>query len=370
MFWIVLQKTLIQMDRRFLHFSKLSIIGFLSFGITGSGAKLFAQGVMQGLESETQAIVERAKDSVVQIKTIVPLTDAQSGREIAEGLSAGTGFFIDGEGSILTAASVVRGREKAVVYWRNQTYEAQSLGQDDRTNLALLKIDTKTPTLTLGDPETLKVGSLVLAVGYPYDGPLSAEYGSVSDPNVIQLQNFFTKSNIRSSVPHIRSSVRVQPGQSGSPLLNSKGEVVGMVVYAMDDGSSTFVLPITAIRRIQQDLAQFHAPRYGWTGVTIEAQMNNLKSADKEISIRGVYHGYPGDLAGIQPGDVLKRIGNREIRTPADVMNATFYLGVGETVNFTVEREGEVMTLPVKVVPRPTDEEMVKLKLQPSPVSR
>jgi len=327
---------------------------FFSGWVVGLTAETSTQGVMQGFEQEIQGIFDRTKDSVVKIKTIVPVTDTRKGNLIAEGLSIGTGFFVDHRGYIFTASSVLRGSTSAIVYWRGKTYEAQSVGQDPRTNLALLKINAQTPSLPFGDPDALRVGSLTLAVGYPMDAPISAEYGFVSNLDAVQMAHLLP-------IAPIRCSIRAQPGQSGSPILNSKGEVVGMLVYTMMDGSSSFALPITAAQKIQHDLLKYHQSRPGWMGLTIEVT-NNLPSSDAQIYIRDVYQGCPGHVAGISSGDVLLKIGDKSIRTAADVMKATFYLSVGETVNFTIEREGEMKVVPVKVVPRPTDQELLALK--------
>lgn len=312
---------------------------------------------MQSLEGEIQGIFHRTTDSVVQVKTILPVNDPKTGKQISEALSIGTGFFVDNQGHLLTAASILRGSPSAVVYWRGQAYEAKSVGQDPRTNVALLKIDAETPFLTTGDPEALKVGSMTLAVGFPADSPISVEYGFVSNTDAGQMIQGFATT-------HIRSSIHVQPGQSGSPLLNSKGEVVGMVVKAMEDGSSTYALPITAAQKVEKDLMAYHAPRQGWTGLTIEVN-NQLHNEGEGIKIRDVFSGCPGHVAGIQTGDVLLKIGDKEIKNPADVMNATFYLSIGETVNYTISRDGESKVIPVKVSPRPSEKELLALKPVP-----
>lgn len=317
------------------------------------------ESVMQGMEKEVEGIFERTKDAVVKIQTIVPVNDAQSGKKLTDALTWGTGFFVDNKGHVLTAASVVRGSPNAMVYWRGKGYEARTIGSDSRSNLALLKIDAETTSLAVGDPESLKVGSMALAVGYPMDQPLSVEYGNISNLDAGQMPRFFATT-------HIRSNVRVQPGQSGSPFLNSKGQVVGMVVYAMDDGSSTFALPITAAKKVQKDLMDFHAARYGWTGLTI-AVVDKPMAEGQGIAVRDVYQGYPGHQSGIQSGDLILKIGTKEIRSPADVMNATFYLSIGENVDFTIQHEGETKVVPVKVVERPNEKEMLALKTVSTP---
>ncbi len=374
MFWTGFRMPLAWMRRR-CFLSKRLAFALLTAALLGSAGMLRAQGVVQGLEREVQAILERTQDAVVRIKAIVPVADAARKGGSAEGLSIGTGFFVDGNGLILTAASVLRGVDRALVYWRGNTYEAQTLGFDIRTNLAMLRVDpkdlpAKPPVLPRGSPKTLKMGSMTLAVGFPMDGPLSVEYGFVSDPTFIS--GFMSDKNATRmpqfvATSHIRTSVRVQPGQSGSPLLNGKGELVGIVTYSLDQDGSTFALPITAAMKIQKDLVEYHAARYGWTGLTIVVRGDGLKASDREIAIQDVYEGYPAHRAGVQPGDILRRIGANEIRSPEDVIDATFYLSVGESVNFTVERDGKSIDLPLKVVQRPSEQEMSALKRVASP---
>jgi len=321
--------------------------------------------VMQGLESELQQVFEKTKGSVVQIKVIVPVRDDSKGELVGEGLSVGTGFFVDAAGHILTTASVLRGADRAVVYWQGKAYEARGVGNDPRTNVALLKIEASTPPLAVENSPTPKTGSMTMVVGYPMDGPLSLEYGFISDPSYVlglispqetgQAPQLFATSRIR-------TSVRVHPGQSGSPLLNRKGEAIGMIIYAMQDGASTFALPMAAARKIQGDLLEFHAPRHGWTGITIDIKSNELRSENQRITVRDVFEDQPGHRAGIRPGDVLRKIGDRDIRTPDDVIDATFYLSIGDTVNFAIERNGKALSCPVKVASRPSDRELMALK--------
>lgn len=348
------------MNRQHMHQSSFSfspfglVVGLMAGALTWAGGDACAQGVVQGFEKDIQGIFDRTKDSVVKIKTLLPVTDATKGVQITEALSYGTGFFMDGCGHILTAASVLRGSTNAVVYWRDKTYDAVSVGQDPRSNLALLKIESQTPLLPFGDPDALKVGLLTLAVGYPMDDPISAEYGFVSNVDPVQMVKLLP-------IAPIRCSIRAQPGQSGSPVLNSKGEVVGILIYAMMDGSSSFVLPITAAQKIVADLREFHESRPGWMGLTIEVQ-GNSSAPDQKVRVRDVYQGCPGNQAGIVPGDVLLKIGSKPIRTAADVMKATFYVSVGETVQFLIERDGEEKAVTLKVVARPSEKELLALK--------
>jgi serine protease Do len=321
------------------------LVSFLVLCFAGTNDVAQAQSQMERMEGEIQEIFNRTKQSVVQIKTIVPVTDASKEKVITEGLSIGTGFFADKKGLIFTAASVLRGCTNAVVYWQGKSYEGKVIGQDARSNFALLTIETETPSLSLGDPDALKVGSASLAVGYPADGSVAVEYGNICNLDAAQLPQRF-------AITHIRSSIRAQPGQSGSPLLNSKGEAVGIITYSMLDGSSSFALPITAAQKIKNDFVKFGEARHGWTGLSISVQ--SAPSAEG-IPIIDVQKDSPAALAGIQAQDILAKIGDKAIRTPTDVINATFYLSAGETVNFTILRDGEEKLIPVKVVPRPLE---------------
>ena len=136
---------------------------------------------------------------------------------------------------------------------------------------------------------------------------------------------------------------------------------MGILVYTTMDGSSSFALPITAAQKIQQDFLEFKIARHGWTGMTIDVLDNKL-SPQEGIGIRDVFRDSPGHLAGIHSGDTLLKIGNKNIKSASDVINATFYLSVGETVNFTIRREEEIRVFPVKVFSRPTDEQLLTLK--------
>jgi S1-C subfamily serine protease len=266
---------------------------------------------------------------------------------------------VDDHGTILTAATVLRGQTQAIVYWRNKAYEAKVMGEDQRTNLALLKIEDQTPFLKSSEISP-KIGSRVLAVGFPYDGSIAVEHGYIweSDP---------VRTPITFATTHICSSVRVQPGQSGSPFLNMKGEVMGVVTFATQDGKASYALPIDTAQRIQQDLAKNHSAKHGWVGMTIEVKARKA-SAQEDVVIRGVYHGQPAHIATIQPGDILRKIGDKEIHTPADVMNATIYLPIDSTINFTIERDAIIKEFSVKVTPRPSDQSLTNIKLlSPNP---
>jgi S1-C subfamily serine protease len=369
--WIASHIILPRMKPSCSIFRKVEAVSLLLPFLAAFVASAWAQGVVQGFEKEIQAVVAKTQDCVVRIKTIVPVTDVNKSAVVGEGLSVGSGFFIDTKGHILTTASVLRGADKAMVYWRDKTYEAQSLGYDIRTNVAVLKIDDTTPCLSLGNPHTLMTGSWSMVVGYPLDGPLCAEYGFVSDPSCIRgliATQGSSQTGKLFATSRIRSSVRVYPGQSGSPQINVRGEVIGMVVHAMLDDSSTYALPITAACKIQKDLLKVHAPRHGWTGITVQEKRTEIRAENRKIAV-DVFVGQPAHIAGIRPGDVLKKIGDKEITNFAEVVDATFYLSIGDTVNFSVERNGEVLRIPVKVAPRPTDQELLAMKTISSPPS-
>ncbi|MBV9463742.1 MAG: trypsin-like peptidase domain-containing protein, partial [Verrucomicrobiae bacterium] len=216
-----------------------------------------AESALEQVEKEVERIFEVAKLSVVQIKAI---------RQTAmPPLAVGTGFFVDAEGSILTSSQIVSDSNEndIQVIWNGRKYDARRVGFDPRTNLALLKIPAAgTPPLKWGDSDKIRMGSLVIGVGFPSSSGVCPEVGNVSSVDLGLLMKYFATS-------HIRTTVRVVDGQAGSPLLNSRGEVVGMIVAADTDSSHSYALPASAIKKIQPDLVKFHQPQYGFVGIGI-----------------------------------------------------------------------------------------------------
>lgn len=306
---------------------------------------LSAQTALEQAEKEVQQLFETAKPSVVQIKAI---------QETAiPPLAIGTGFFIDNEGLILTSSQVVSGAspKDIQVIWGTKKFDAKRIGFDTRTNLALLKIEAKgTPALKFGDSDKLRVGATVIGIGYPLNSDISPEVGSVSSIDLGQTIKFFATS-------HIRSTVRVMEGQAGSPLLNTKSEVVGMIVAVDSDGAHSYAIPTEAIKKVEPDLIKYQQPTYGFVGIGIREETYDLKGnplPQPKILVEQVYPGTSAASSGIQKGDQILEINAQPIRQAADVMNATFYLRVSDKMTIKIlNAKGEDKVFVIQIGPRP-----------------
>ena len=180
----------------------------------------------------------------------------------------GSGFIIDADGYVLTNAHVVRDAENITVSLSDRReYQAKLIGADDRTDIALLKIDTSDlPTVNIGDSDQLEVGEWVLAIGSPFGFEHTATQGIVS-----ALSRSLPDETY---VPFIQTDVAVNPGNSGGPLFNESGEVVGVnsQIYSRTGGymGLSFAIPINVAMDVSEQLKTKGHVRRGWLGVTIQ----------------------------------------------------------------------------------------------------
>ena len=304
-----------------------------------------AQSALEQVEKDVQRLFETAKNSVVQIKAIR--------QNAVPPLAVGTGFFINDQGLILTSSEVVNdcAENDIQVIWGMRKLNAKRIGFDTRTNLGLIKIPANgTPALKFCDSENVRVGAMVVGVGFPLNSALCPEVGNVSSVDLGQIMKFFATS-------HIRSTVRVVEGQAGSPLLNTKGEVVGMIVAADTDGSHSYALPVSAIKKVQPDLEKYSQPRYGFVGIginelTVDGKGNPL--AEPKVIVERVYSGTSAEQAGVKKGDVVLKINGLKVSQAADVMNATYYLRVDDKITVTARNAaGQEKDFVIRIGPRP-----------------
>ena len=232
---------------------------------------------------------------------------------------------------------------------------ARILGRDLQTNLALLKIEPGTNVATSflpqGNSDDLHPGSMVIAIGFPYDLSSAPVVGFVGGLDIQRGEHVFATS-------HIRAGCRLSPGQGGGPLLNARGEVVGIAVAAhMDD--QCYALPINAARKTYSDIEQFGQPQRTWVGLGIaERQKISPETGveDSRVLVQQIYSNAPAANAGFCEGDVLVRVGTNEVRCSADVLNTMFYCHVGDKVEFTVRRDGEEKKIALVIGARPAGE--------------
>lgn len=315
---------------------------------------VFAAGLLETIDQEVSSIYEKSRDAIVKIHAQRQFHIG--GVSLIPSYRIGTGFFIDRDGHILTAATVVEDADTCWIDWHGRQINARILGRDPQTNLALLKIEpeagTATPFLPQGNSDELRIGSMVIAIGFPYDLPSTPVVGFIGGLDIQRGGHLFAPS-------HIRAECRLKPGQGGGPLLNVRGEVVGIAVAAhMDD--QCCALPINAARKISADILQFGQPQHTWVGLGVSERqlaINPTQSNQWQVFIQQIYSNAPASAAGFRDGDVLVSITSNGVHRSADVLNTMFYHRVGDTVEFTVLRDGQEQKLLVVVGNRPPEEE-------------
>ncbi|MYM68428.1 Do family serine endopeptidase [Pseudoduganella sp. FT55W] len=259
----------------------------------------------------------------------------------------GSGFIISSDGTILTNAHVVRDASEVVVKLTDRReFRAKVLGSDPQSDVAVLKIDAKNlPVVPLAKANDLKVGEWVLAIGSPYGldntvtaGVVSAKGRAIGD----------------ASVPFIQTDVAVNPGNSGGPLFNTRGEVVGInsQIYSQTGGYQglSFAIPIDVANKIKNQIVATGKVVHGKLGVTVQevnqgfADSFNLATPEGAL-ISNVERGGPADKAGLKAGDVIRAMNGQKIISSADLPSMVGLSSPGEKVTLDVWRQGKPVQL-------------------------
>lgn len=276
--------------------------------------------------------------------------------------SLGSGFIISSDGYILTNAHVVNAADEVIVKLSDKReFKAKIIGSDRRTDVALLKIDaTGLPKVSIGDPNQLKVGEWVAAIGSPFGLENTMTAGIVSAKGrALPQENF---------VPFIQTDVAINPGNSGGPLFNLKGEVVGInsQIYSRSGGSMglSFSIPIDVAIDISNQLKAGGKIARGWLGIAIQeinkelADSFGMKNTNGAL-VAGVEKGSPADKSGLEAGDVILKFDGKTIASSSDLPRVVAAVKPGKTVSADVLRKGNVKTLSVTVGEAPADKEEV-----------
>src|SRR5438477_597949 len=200
--------------------------------------------------------------------------------------------------------------------------------------------DEPTPAVPIGKTEELAVATPVVAIGFPLDLQETPNLGMIAGFDRKCLGRYF-------STIHLRVNVPTQRGEAGAPLLNMRGEVVGIIVSSLENNSSCYAVPIEAAEKIRNDFVRFGETRHGWVGV------NQLTEAPEPAGgsracVTQITVGTPASKCGMKEGDVLLQLGQKKICEPEDVFDASFYITAGEMVPITVMRGDKKLTFHVQ----------------------
>ncbi len=255
----------------------------------------------------------------------------------------GSGFIVSADGIILTNAHVVQdAKEVTVKLTDRREYKAKVLGSDPQTDVAVLKIDANNlPVVKAGDVNQLQVGEWVLAIGSPYGLENTATAGIVSAKGRSLPDD--------TSVPFIQTDVAVNPGNSGGPLFNDRGEVVGInsQIYSRTGGFQglSFSIPIDVAYKIKDQILEHGKVQHARLGVTVQEVNQDLANSFKLDTPSGalvssVEKGSAADKAGLQPGDVVRKIDGKTIVSSGDLASTITLATPGEKIKLDVWRNG------------------------------
>ena len=264
----------------------------------------------------------------------------------------GSGFIVSSDGLILTNAHVIRdAKEVTVKLTDRREYRAKVLGADPKTDVAVLRINAKNlPVVTLGKTSDLKVGEWVLAIGSPFGfentvtaGVVSAKGRSLPDD---------------SAVPFIQTDVAVNPGNSGGPLFNARGEVVGInsQIYSHSGGYQgvSFAIPIDVAVRIKNQIVATGKAEHARLGVAVQEVNQAFADSFKLDKPEGalvstVEKGSPADKAGLQSGDVIRKVNGQPIVSSGDLPAIIGLAAPGDTVKLDIWRQGSAKEITARL---------------------
>jgi serine protease Do len=274
--------------------------------------------------------------------------------------SLGSGFLIDGNGFIVTNNHVIEDADQIkVILSDDKEFDAELVGRDPKTDLALIRIDgaKNLKPLELGDSEKMKVGTWVVAIGSPFGLEQTVTAGIVS-----------AKGRIIGSGPYddfIQTDASINPGNSGGPLLNMDGEVVGINTAIIASGQGIgFAIPINLAKGIIDQLKDKGEVTRGWLGVGIQdltpelADYYGLK-AEKGVLVTQVFEGDPADKAGIQVNDIILSVDGQKVTTGRELSAMIANTPVGHQTTVDLIRDGKKKNLTVTLAKRDDDEKTI-----------
>ncbi|WP_437325062.1 S1C family serine protease [Sorangium sp. So ce381] len=298
----------------------------------------------EGMPGSFAPLARRADPAVATVKARVERQQQPGGRRrtVAEGL--GTAFVYDPEGFLLTNNHVIEGATDILVsFVDGRDIKATVIGRDKHTDVAVLKVEEKgLPSLPLGDSDTIEVGDWVVAIGNPFGlshtvsaGILSAKGRTRDDVKGLDPSGYFN---------FLQTDASINPGNSGGPLLNLKGEVVGINAAVRANANNIgFAIPINMVRQLLPMLLRDGKIRRSQVGVIVDVlnsiEAGRLKRPDRKGAwVKTVVAGGPADRAGIAPDDVIIGFEGKAISDPNELRWMASIAGVNKVITLRVAR--------------------------------
>jgi 2-alkenal reductase len=350
--------------------------GVIDFG--GARAEVTPEGEAVALLQENAATVVAADGSatapeVVQAVSPAVVTvinqqqvDLGNGAESLQPAGSGTGFIIDNEGHIVTNWHVVTGgSDFEVVFSDGTVRDAELIGADQVSDLAVVKVDGDVPAiLPLGNSDEVLPGEPVLAIG----SPLGNFQNTVTQGIVSALNRDFPYATGNSQYNNlIQHDAAINPGNSGGPLVNFNGEVIGVNTLGLSVNETGqpiqglfFAIPSNSVKDVAEQLIESGEVAYPFVGIRFQnnspaiAAQANLET-DQGVFVVEVENGSPADDAELEEGDVILRVGDFELNAQTTFSEALFNYEPGDTVELEIARGDETITTEITLGERPPD---------------
>jgi len=286
-----------------------------------------------------------------------------------EAHSLGSGFVLSSDGYILTNHHVIKDADEIIVRFNDRNeLEAKVLGSDERSDVALLKVEaTGLKAVKLGDSTNLKVGEWVLAIGSPFGFDHSATAGIVSAIGRSLPSDSY--------VPFIQTDVAINPGNSGGPLFNLDGEVIGInsQIYSRTGGfmGVSFAIPMDVVMNVVSQIKSQGYVSRGWLGVVIQdvtrelAESFGLKKPHGAL-ISKVVSDSPASKAGFEAGDVILKFNGKKVNTSSELPPIVGRTKIGKSVPVVVMRDNKEITIQTTVEELPESEQLAQLETKTS----
>ncbi len=324
--------------------------------------------VKKRLGQESQPFLEQFFDNYPQLRKFRPRGGQQQGQPQdtpPEMQGKGSGFIVNEDGFILTNNHVVAESDEISVKLKDGSeYKAEIKGTDPKTDLALLKIkaDKKLPSLKFADSDKVKVGDWAIAVGAPFNFDYSMTVGVVSQKGRAVGINVYEN--------YIQTDASINRGNSGGPLLDIEGEVIGVNDFIVTGGSYSdgniglgFAIPSNMAKEVMEQLMKTGSVVRPWVGIALETLTPETKaqfSVGSGVLVREVFANEPADKAGIEPGDIILSIDGKEVASSRDVQMEVLKKRPGDNVVFSILRGGKKTD--ITVVPQQQDSEQLGMK--------
>lgn len=263
--------------------------------------------------------------------------------------AVGSGIILTPDGYVLTNQHVIeQAGEIEVKLVDERKFPARVVGRDARTDLALLKVEaTDLPVLPLGDSDELETGEMVLAVGHPFGLEQSVSLGIVN-------RKGRALGGSRAFDEYIQTDASVNPGNSGGPLLNMRGEAIGVNTAIIPNRRVAFAIPINLAKSLLPQLQTRGRIAWGFLGVSIQELTQDLAKAmaypeTGGVLVNHVLSGQPAEAAGIKRGDIILAFDGKPVRDVRALQRAVSFTSVGKEVEIRIFRGGRLETVTVKV---------------------